>query len=198
MNKKSNKLRLCGIDEAGRGPLAGSLVVAGVIINKSIKNLTDSKKTSQKRREMLFPIIKSSAYCHIISFSAKMIDDMGISKCMHQALLEIKFYFGECDYIFDGNTTFGVDGITAIVKADSKIPEVSAASIIAKVTHDNEMIHLASKYPQYGFQNNKGYSTEAHRSALLKYGRTDVHRHTFYVKELDDSCYNKQSNTGNQ
>lgn len=185
MTKNQSKQSLCGIDEAGRGPLAGSLVVAGVILEKKIDGLTDSKKLSQKRRETLFPVIKSNAKYHIVTFSAKDVDQKGISKCMSEALIQIKSYFGDCDYLFDGNTNFGVDGISTQIKADQDIPEVSAASILAKVTHDDEMITLAKQYPQYGFEKNKGYSTKAHREAILKYGRTEAHRHSFYVAGVD-------------
>ncbi|MDQ1326014.1 MAG: ribonuclease [Campylobacterota bacterium] len=93
----------------------------------------------------------------------------------------------QCDYLFDGNSTFGTKHIDTMVKADEKIAEVSAASILAKVTRDREMIALAQKYPQYGFENHKGYGTKAHIQALLRHGRCEVHRRTFRVKELDKS-----------
>ena len=186
MNKNQTNLPICGIDEAGRGPLAGSLVVAGVILLNPIKNLTDSKKITQIRREKLFPIIKSNTKHHIVSFSAKQIDQFGISHCMKNALLQIKEYFGDCHYIFDGNTNFGVDNINTLIKADAKVPQVSAASILAKVTHDNEMIEIAKEYPEYGFEKHKGYSTKLHREAIIKHGRTPHHRYSFYVAGIDE------------
>lgn len=174
---------LCGIDEAGRGCIAGSLVMAGVILEKPVDGLMDSKKLSQKRREELYDkIIKNSIY-HIISFSAKEVDELGLSKCLHNGLLSIKEHI-DADYLFDGNSTFGVEGIDTMVKADDKIQEVSAASILAKVTRDNEMKRFAIQFPMYGFEKHKGYGTKAHTEALVKYGRCVVHRTTFKVKGL--------------
>ena len=177
---------LCGIDEAGRGPLAGSLVIAGVVLKKPIAGLMDSKKLTEKKREALYPlVIENSAY-HIVSFSAKEVDEMGISQCLQAGLQSIQEHLTEVEYLFDGNSSFGVENITTMVKADSKVAEVSAASILAKVTHDREMIAMAKKYPQYGFEKHKGYGTKAHIEALLKYDRCEMHRKTFRVKGLDD------------
>jgi len=181
MNKNQTNLPICGIDEAGRGPLAGSLVVAGVVLLKCIEDIADSKKITQIRREKLFPVIKSNTKHHIVTFSSSQVDEFGISHCMKSALQEIKEYFGDCHYIFDGNTNFGIDGIDTLVKADAKVPEVGAASILAKVTHDNEMIEISKEYPEYGFERHKGYSTKLHREAIIKYGRTPYHRYSFYV-----------------
>ncbi len=180
-----NKKPLCGIDEAGRGPLAGALVMAGVVLKKPVEGLMDSKKLTEKKREALFPQIIENASYHIVSFSAQEVDELGISKCLHQGLKSIQNVLTGCHYLFDGNSTFGVDNIETMVKADDKIAEVSAASILAKVTRDREMIVLAQKYPQYGFEKHKGYGTKAHMEALLKYGRSEVHRKTFRVKGLD-------------
>ena len=180
-----NSKPLCGIDEAGRGPLAGSLVIAGVVLKNSIEGLMDSKKLTEKRREALYPlVIENSAY-HIVSFSAQEVDEMGISKCLQLGLQSIQKHLPEVEYLFDGNSTFGVENITTMVKADSKVAEVSAASILAKVTHDREMIEMAKKYPEYGFEKHKGYGTKAHIEALLQYDRCEVHRKTFRVKGLD-------------
>ena len=177
---------LCGIDEAGRGCLAGSLVMAGVILTRPVKGLMDSKKLSEKKREALYPqIIENSKY-HIVSFSAKEVDDLGISKCLHNGLLSIQKHLQQCHYLFDGNSTFGVENIETMVKADDKIEEVSAASILAKVTRDREIIALANVYPEYGFEKHKGYGTKVHIDALLKYDRCPVHRKTFKVKGLDE------------
>lgn len=177
---------LCGIDEAGRGPLAGSLVIAGVILNEPIEGLMDSKKLTEKRREALYPLVIEDARYHIVSFSAKEVDEMGISACIQQGLQAIQAALPEAEYLFDGNSTFGVENITTMVKADSKVAEVSAASILAKVTHDREMIEIAQKFPQYGFEKHKGYGTKAHLEALLKYDRCEAHRKTFKVKGLDE------------
>jgi ribonuclease HII len=176
---------LCGIDEAGRGPIAGSLVVAGVILKKDIDGLNDSKKLSQKKREELYPLIIENSIYHIVSFSAKNVDDMGISKCIHNALIEIQNSIKAQTYLFDGNSTFGVENIETMVKADTKVSQVASASILAKVTHDREMIELSKTYPNYGFEKHKGYGTKAHIEAVVKYGRTSHHRYSFRVKGLD-------------
>ncbi len=178
---------LCGIDEAGRGPLAGALVMAGVVLTGRVEGLMDSKKLSEKKREALFPLILENSKHHIVSFSAKEVDDLGISKCLHNGLQSIQKHLPDADYLFDGNSTFGVDNIETMVKADDKIAEVSAASILAKVTRDREIIEMAEKYPEYGFEKHKGYGTKAHMEALLKYGRCEIHRKTFRVKGLDEA-----------
>ena len=177
---------LCGIDEAGRGPLAGSLVIAGVILKNPVEGLMDSKKLTEKKREALYPLVIENSDYHIVSFSAQEVDELGISKCLHNGLLSIQKHLPNVDYLFDGNSTFGVDNITTMVKADAKIAEVSAASILAKVTHDREIVKMAEIYPEYGFEKHKGYGTKAHMEALVKYGRCDIHRKTFRVKGLDD------------
>jgi len=183
--KKCDK-PLCGIDEAGRGPLAGSLVMAGVVLKHPVEGLMDSKKLTEKRREELYPLIVASSEYHIVSFSAYQVDVLGISKCLHDGLLEIQRHVPKAEYLFDGNSTFGVDNIITMVKADDKIPEVSAASILAKVTRDREMVLHAKKYPEYGFERHKGYGTKAHIDALVKYDRCPLHRKSFRVKGLDD------------
>lgn len=177
---------LCGIDEAGRGPLAGSLVMAGVVLRNPVEGLMDSKKLSSKKREALYALIVQSSEYHIISFCAQEVDDLGISKCLHLGLQSIQRNLQGVDYLFDGNSTFGVDNITTMVKADDKVAEVSAASILAKVTRDTEIIAMATKYPKYGFEKHKGYGTKAHIEALAKYGRCEIHRKTFRVKGLDE------------
>ena len=179
------KKPLCGIDEAGRGPLAGSLVMAGVILKNPVEGLMDSKKLTEKKREALYPLVIANSEYHIVSFSAQEVDELGISKCLHLGLQSIQKNLPDADYLFDGNSTFGVDNITTMVKADDKISEVSAASILAKVTRDREIVEQAKLYPEYGFERHKGYGTKAHIEALVKYGRCEVHRKTFRVKGLD-------------
>lgn len=180
------KRPLCGIDEAGRGPLAGSLVIAGVILKTPVEGLMDSKKLTEKKREALYPLVLENAEYHIVTFSAQEVDELGVSQCLQQGLQRIQEHLPEAEYLFDGNSTFGVDNITTMVKADAKVEEVSAASILAKVTHDREMIEMAKKYPEYGFDKHKGYGTKAHIEALIKYDRCEVHRKTFRVKGLDE------------
>jgi ribonuclease HII len=181
-----NNKPLCGIDEAGRGPLAGSLVMAGVVLTGEVEGLMDSKKLSEKKREALFPLVMANSRHCIVSFSPSQIDEMGISKCLQQGLQRIQKELQGCDYLFDGNSTFGVDNVTTMVKADDKIAEVSAASILAKVTRDREIVAQAKLYPEYGFEKHKGYGTKAHMEALEKYDRCPIHRKTFRVKCLDE------------
>lgn len=176
---------LCGIDEAGRGPLAGSLVIAGVVLRNPIEGLMDSKKLTEKKREVLYPLVIANSDYHIVSFSSQEVDALGISKCLHKGLQSIQEHLPNVDYLFDGNSTFGVENITTMVKADAKVAEVSAASILAKVTHDREIVQMAKLYPEYGFEKHKGYGTKAHMEALLKYDRCPIHRKTFRVKGLD-------------
>ena len=179
---------LCGIDEAGRGPLAGSLVMAGVVLGASMEDagLMDSKKLTEKKREALYEMIVKNTRFHIVSFSAAEIDIWGLSKCLQKGLQSIQEHLPQCDYLFDGNSTFGAKQVNTMVKADEKIAEVSAASILAKVTRDREMKALAKKYPQYGFEKHKGYGTREHIQALRTHDRCEVHRRTFRIKELDE------------
>ena len=130
-------------------------------------------------------MIENSEY-HIVSFSAQEVDALGISKCIHKGLQSIQEHLPNVEYLFDGNSTFGVENITTMIKADDKIAEVSAASILAKVTRDREIVEMAKKYPEYGFEKHKGYGTKAHLEALVKYDRCPIHRKTFRVKGLDD------------
>ena len=180
---------LCGIDEAGRGPIAGDLVIAGCILHSEIDGLNDSKKLSSKKREILFDeIIKNSTY-HIVKFSPKQIDDDGISICLACGLREIMQNLKAESYLFDGNTTFGVKGLETMIKADGKIAEVSAASILAKVTHDKDIIKEAKKYPQYEFEKHKGYGTARHVELIKKYGYCDIHRRSYKLKALQATLF---------
>jgi len=180
---------LCGIDEAGRGPIAGSLVMAGVILHKDIQGLMDSKVLSEKKREALFPIILENSSYHIVSFSAQDIDTLGISKCLSEGLRSILNSLASEDFLFDGNSTFGVSGLRTMVKADAKIPEVSAASILAKVTRDREMVEFAKTYTEYGFEGHKGYGTKAHVEAIKQHGYSPIHRRSFKLKALEPTLF---------
>lgn len=177
---------LCGIDEAGRGPLAGPLVMAGVVLSEEVEGLTDSKKLSEKKRTVLYEKIVTVSRYHIVSFSAAQIDELGISKCLQQGLQSIQEHLQGCRYLFDGNSTFGIGNIETMIKADDKIPEVSAASILAKVTRDREMVRMSEKYPMYAFERHKGYGTKEHIEAIIKYKRCDLHRKTFRLKGIDE------------
>ena len=184
-------MSLCGIDEAGRGPIAGDLVVAGCIFysQTKIEGLNDSKKISEKRRYELFEEIAPNTKNHIVVISPQEIDDEGISKCMTRALEEIKATLKADSYLFDGNTTFGVSGLETMVKADGKVAEVSAASILAKVTHDLNIIRDAKKYPEYEFEKHKGYGTKFHVEMIQKHGYCPIHRRSFKLKALQGTLF---------
>jgi len=184
-------MSLCGIDEAGRGPIAGDLVVAGCILNEGFvaEGLSDSKKLSEKKREALYePIVNNSKY-HIVIISPQKIDSDGISVCMQEALEEIKQKLQAQNYLFDGNTTFGVEGLETMVKADGKVAEVSAASILAKVTHDRNIIRDAKEYPEYGFEKHKGYGTKEHVAQIKEHGYCPIHRRSFKLKALEPTLF---------
>ncbi len=176
--------KLCGIDEAGRGSLAGPLVVAAVVLKKKINGLKDSKKlTAKKRDELFYKIISSSEY-KIIFTNNKTIDKIGLSKALRNSLKEIKNHFYGYDILMDGNTNFEVKGIRWMIKADDKVPEVSAASILAKVSRDKYMLQISKNYPKYSFEKNKGYGTKEHIQMIQKYGYSNLHRKSFYIKKL--------------
>ena len=184
-------MRLCGIDEAGRGPIAGDLVVAGCLFSSDvcIAGVGDSKKISEKRREELFEQIVAKTRSHVVVISPQQVDEEGISRCMTRALEEIISTLNADAYLFDGNTTFGVKGLETMVKADTKVPQVSAASILAKVTHDRNIIKDAKKYPEYGFEKHKGYGTKLHVEMIKKYGYSPIHRRSFRLKALEATLF---------
>jgi len=184
-------MSLCGIDEAGRGPIAGDLVVAGCIFTSELKiaGLNDSKKISEKRRYELFEEIMTQTLNHIVIISPQEVDEEGISKCMTRALEEIKSTLEAESYLFDGNTTFGVKNLETMVKADGKVAEVSAASILAKVTHDRNIIRDAKLYPEYEFEKHKGYGTKVHVEMIKKHGYCPIHRRSFKLKALQATLF---------
>ncbi len=175
---------LCGIDEAGRGCIAGPLVVAGVVLHEQIDGLNDSKVLSEKQRETLFPIIQAHASYKIVFCDHEMVDTKGLSACLKYAIETIKNHFEGHDILMDGNCTFGVQGITTLVKADASVPEVSAASILAKVSRDRYMVDIAPLYPQYEFEKHKGYGTALHVKKIKAFGYCDIHRKSFKIKSL--------------
>ena len=188
--------QIAGIDEAGRGPLAGPVVSAAVILpeNFSGQGITDSKKLSEKKRRTLFPYIKKHAICVATGIASHHeIDQINI---LQASLLSMKRSVENLskapDFIIpdflliDGKFTIEMNiDQSAIVKGDSKSISIAAASIIAKVTRDAIMEELHKKYPLYNFIQHKGYPTKAHKEAILKYGPCPVHRQTFKgVKEV--------------
>ena len=179
---------LCGIDEAGRGPIAGPMVVAGAIIKTSIEGLNDSKQLSEKKREKLFDEIKENCIYHIVFTDSKTIDEKGLSACLRDSIKEIMDKLKEeaSEFLMDGNTSFGISNLQHKIKADATVQEVSAASILAKVSRDRYMCKISSKYPNYTFEKHKGYGTKAHVDAIKKHGRCEEHRFSFKLKGIDD------------
>ncbi|MGX3012187.1 ribonuclease HII [Helicobacter sp. 23-1044] len=187
-------MEICGIDEAGRGCIAGSLFVCGVVcdeaILREIAGLNDSKKIIRKKRDEIYKIALSWQIPHFVAkFSAKSIDEKGISKCIANALAQIIANLPAQKYIFDGNTSFGVRGVECVIKGDSKIPQISLASIIAKSLKDKECDELHKIYPQWGFEAHKGYGTKEHIKAIKAHGFSAVHRRSFKIKELDSALF---------
>lgn len=181
--------KLCGIDEAGRGPIAGPLVMAGVILNQPVSGLNDSKKLSEKRRESLYEEIIATATYHIVRFDASQIDDLGISACLKAGLEEIMQMMPTENFLFDGSSTFGATGLQTLVKADATVAEVSAASILAKVTRDREMVALSKHYPEYEFAAHKGYGTDLHVKKIREHGYSPIHRRSFRLKALEPTLF---------
>lgn len=180
---------LCGIDEAGRGPLAGDLVMAGCILHYNINGLHDSKKLSETKREALYEKIIAHSRYHIVKFSPLSIDEDGISLCLQRGLQEIMTSLETDSYLFDGNCNYGLKGLETMIKADGKIPQVSAASILAKVTHDRDILLQAKKYPQYHFQKHKGYGTKLHVAMIKEHGYCEIHRKTYKIKALEKTLF---------
>jgi len=180
---------LCGIDEAGRGPIAGDLVMAGCILHKDIDGLNDSKKLTAKKREFLYELIVQNSDFYVFKATPKEIDDDGISICLQRGLKEIMNSLKCENYLFDGNTSFGIGGLETMIKADGKIPEVSAASIIAKVTHDRDILEEAKKYPEYQFEKHKGYGTKLHVEMIKQYGYCEIHRRSYKLKALEATLF---------
>jgi ribonuclease HII len=182
---------LCGIDEAGRGPIAGDLVMAGCILNSHVEGLNDSKKLTEKKREILYELIVRNSTFHIVKFSPKQIDDDGLSLCLKKGLEEIMSAIKCDEYLFDGNSNFGVNGLPTMIKADGKVAEVSAASILAKVTHDRDILKEAEIYPQYQFEKHKGYGTALHVEMIKKHGYCKIHRKSYKLKALTSEGHTK-------
>ncbi|PSM53153.1 ribonuclease HII [Campylobacter blaseri] len=184
---------ICGIDEAGRGCLAGDLCIVGCVLKSDIKGLNDSKKLSQKRRNELFRTTKENSFYKIATFTSIQVDELGLSSCINKGLTQIVEYFkkefGDVEFIFDGNSKFGVSELETMIKADSKIKEVSAASILAKVTRDENLKIADELYPNFEFLKHKGYATKNHIELIKKYGYTEFHRKSYKVKALEKSLF---------
>ena len=179
---------ICGVDEAGRGPLAGPVCAAAVILpaNIEIPGLNDSKKLTDKKRRELFPIIKEKAIAYGIAFATHTeIDEINILQATYLAMeramaqLSVKPQLA----LIDGNRAkdFGLP-VQTVVHGDSLSASIAAASILAKVTRDEFMEQMAVEYPQYGFEIHKAYGTKAHYEALRTYGACPIHRMSFLKK----------------
>ena len=179
---------ICGVDEAGRGPLAGPVCAAAVILppNLEIPGLNDSKKLSDKRRRELLPVIKEKAIAYGIAFADHHeIDEINILQATYLAMeramaqLQVKPQL----VLIDGNRAkdFGIP-VETVIKGDSLSASIAAASVLAKVTRDDYMLEMANAYPGYGFEIHKGYGTKAHYAALTELGASPIHRMTFLKK----------------
>lgn len=182
---------ICGVDEAGRGPLAGPVYAAAVILPEGhiVEGVNDSKKLSEKKRDMLYDKIVDECVCYSVGTATeKEIDEINILQATFLAMkravegLEIKPDIA----LIDGNKKPGLDiAEWDIVKGDSKSANIAAASIIAKVSRDRYMLEMAEKYPQYQFEKHKGYGTKLHYEMIEKYGISEIHRKTFLKKILE-------------
>lgn len=183
--------RVVGIDEAGRGALAGPLAVAACLLKSQIIGIKDSKQLSASKRTKLFGEIKSNSSYLILNFSSAQVDEFGLSWCLRTALLIIKAHFSaeKYEFLYDGNTNFGVSKIQTLVKADSKVMQVGAASILAKVSRDTLMNEFDKSFVCYGFAHHKGYASKAHIEAIKKIGLSAIHRKSFHLKSLEKSLF---------
>ena len=182
---------VCGVDEAGRGPLAGPVCAAAVILPAGlvIEGVNDSKKLSEKKREELFPVICEKALAYGIGWAdEREIDEINILQATYRAMKRaVESLPLTADYaLIDGNRMppLAIPG-TTIVKGDALSMSIAAASILAKVSRDRVMVQFSRDYPQYGFEQHKGYGTAAHVQALREYGPCPLHRQSFLQKILE-------------
>ena len=176
---------ICGIDEAGRGPLAGPVVAGAVVLpkGKRILYVNDSKKLSEKKRDELFDIIKDEALTYAVGIiSPERIDEINILQATYEAMRQAvnKLSVKPDIFLNDAVTIPGIEGKQVpIIKGDAKSLTIASASILAKVTRDGIMVEYDSMYPEYGFAKHKGYGTKAHIEAIKEYGPCPIHRKTF-------------------
>lgn len=179
---------ICGVDEAGRGPLAGPVCAAAVILPRGldIPGLNDSKKLSKKKREELFDVICREAAAYGIAFAGvEEIERLNILNATFLAMNRAIAKLGVMPELalIDGNRNTGIEiNSRCIVKGDSKCADIAAASILAKVTRDRYMYEMAEKYPQYHFDKHKGYGTKLHYEAIREFGPSPIHRMSFLRK----------------
>lgn len=176
---------LCGVDEAGRGPLAGPVCAAACILPRGlvIDGLDDSKKLSDKKRRELFNVIKREAVSYGVAFAS--VEEIEEHNILRATFMAMNRAIAKLDAvpelaIIDGNRAAGIEmPARCIVKGDSKCADIAAASILAKVTRDEYMLAMAEKYPEYHFEKHKGYGTKLHYEALREYGPSPIHRMCF-------------------
>ena len=187
-------LSVCGVDEAGRGPLAGPVCAAAVILPRDtlIEGVNDSKKLSEKKREQLFEVIKETALSYSIGWaSVEEIEEINILAAAMLAMKRaVEGLSEKADIILiDGNKTpyFNDIPCRAIVKGDALSHSIAAASILAKVSRDRLMEEMAKKYPEYCFEQHKGYGTKLHKEKILQYGTCEIHRPSFLKKILKEN-----------
>lgn len=179
---------LCGVDEAGRGPLAGPVCAAAVILprNLEIEGLNDSKKLSEKQREALYGLICEKALAWSVAFA--QVEEIERLNILGATFLAMNRAIGGLAVrpelaLIDGNRNGGIETPSrCVVKGDASCADIAAASILAKVTRDRYMLALAEEYPQYGFEKHKGYGTRAHYAALRRFGPSPAHRPSFLRK----------------
>ena len=179
---------VCGVDEAGRGPLAGPVCAAAVILPEGviIDGVNDSKKLSEKKRESLFDVIREQALSYSIAYAT--VDEIEEINILNAAMLAMRRAIDgldiKADYaMIDGNKIPPIDiDAECIVKGDAKSMSIACASILAKVSRDRLLYKYAEEYPMYGFDKHKGYGTKVHREAILKYGPCPYHRKSFLKK----------------
>lgn len=179
---------LCGVDEAGRGPLAGPVCAAAVILPRGIviEGLNDSKKLSEKRREALYDeIVRVAIACGVAFASVEEIEEKNILEATFLAMNRAieKLSVRPALALIDGNRDKGIAVPSrCVIGGDGKCADIAAASILAKVTRDRYMLEMAESYPQYGFEKHKGYGTAAHYAAIREYGPSPIHRMSFLRK----------------
>jgi ribonuclease HII len=179
---------IAGVDEAGRGPLAGPVVAAAVIVdqNNIIKGIRDSKKLSKKKREDIYHYITSHYVWSVGIVGSDEIDEINILQATIKACrLAVSALKVKADIVLvDGNMKFGDQRFLSIIKGDDKSISIAAASIIAKVTRDRLMNDLSHEFPEYKWHQNAGYGTKEHKEAIIKHGQSVHHRKSFKVKDI--------------
>ena len=179
---------ICGVDEAGRGPLAGPVCAAAVILPRGleIEGLNDSKKLAEKKRDKLFDLIKESAISYGIAFAT--VEEIEEHNILGATYLAMNRAIAQLDTapalaLIDGNRNAGIEVPSqTVISGDARCASIAAASILAKVTRDRYMLEMAEKYPQYSFEKHKGYGTKAHYAAIREHGISPIHRPSFLKK----------------